>query len=103
MEELAVLAKKDANRWKGKFNARNVGPKVVDAAATEEDLSKIIPQIAAEYAPNAPTWLKPILQNQDILNYVSKLAADHPEEAKQFMGRFIGKQAKSAETEVSGL
>jgi len=106
-EELLKLKTKECNTWKGRFNARNRGPVIDASKASEEemDLEKIIPDLAQNYIPNAPTWLKPILQNQATMKYVVKLAKEHPDEAKSLLGKFIGKKISSdaVQEEVPGL
>jgi len=104
-EELLKLKSKECNQWKGRFNARNIGPKIEKDDGQEMNLDELIPNLAQNYVPNAPTWLKPLLQNQDVIKYVVKLAKDHPEQAKEMLGKFVGKKISGdiVQEEVSGL
>ena len=107
-EALIKLEKQEVNRWKGKYNARNIGPKIeksVKNGEEELDLEKIIPQLAQNYLPNAPTWLKPLIQDPEALRYLIQLAKEHPEQAKSLLGRFIGKKASgdAVQPELPGL
>jgi len=105
-EELLKLKTKESNQWKGRFNSRNAGPVVQkDAIEGDIDLEKLVPQLAQDYLPNAPTWLKPLLQNQGTVKYLTKLAKEHPDEAKSLLGKFIGKKVSgdAVQPEVQGL
>jgi len=107
-EALIKLEKQEVNRWKGRYNARNAGPRIEKSSKTEEeelDLEKIIPQLAQNYLPNAPSWLKPLIQDPEALKYLIQLGKEHPEQAKSLLGRFIGKKVSSdaIQPELSGL
>jgi len=104
LDELLKMKIKESNKWKGRFNSRNAGPSI-EKQDGNLDLEKIIPELAQNYIQNAPTWLKPLLSNQSVVQYGIKLAKEHPEQAKELLGKFIGNKIQpSAETEkVSGL
>ena len=104
-EQLLKLKTKETNQWKGKFNAREKGPQLTEVDGNEMDIEKIIPDLAQNYVPNAPTWLKPLLSNPDVVKYAVKLAKEHPEQAKQLLGKFVGKRLSSGavQEEVQGL
>lgn len=103
-EELLKLKTKESNQWKGRFNARNVGP-TVQKSGGEIDLEQVIPELAQNYATNAPTWLKPLLNDPNVVKYGIQLAKEHPEDAKKFLERFVGKKMSSGavQEEVQGL
>ena len=105
LDELLKMKTKESNKWKGRYNSRNAGPVVAENDGKEADLETVIPQLARDYVKNAPTWLKPILQNEATMKWVVQLAKDHPDEAKQFLGKFIGKKIPggTVQEEVSGL
>jgi len=103
-DELIKQYKKQINQWKGRFNARNVGP-TIEKIDGEMDLEKIIPELAQNYIQNAPTWLKPLLGNQAVVKYGIKLAKEHPDQAKELLGKFIGKKISgdAVQKDVPGL
>ena len=104
-EQLLKLKVKESNQWKGKFNAREKGPVMQQGDAKDMELEDVIPELAKGYIPNAPRWLKPLLSNPDVVKYAVKLAKEHPDQAKQLLGKFVGKKI-SGDTipeEVSGL
>jgi len=105
VDELLKMQRKETNKWKGRFNARNAGPVIEKIEGQEPDLEKIIPELAQNYLANAPSWLKPLLQDPDIIKYGIKLAKENPEQAKTLLGKFIGKKVSSdaVSPEVSGL
>ncbi len=104
IDELLKLQKKQTNLWKGRYNSRNAGP-TMEKIEGDLDLESLIPKLAQDYLPNAPTWLKPILNNQGIIKSIIQAAKDHPDQAKSLLGKFIGtKVSDTSETEpVSGL
>lgn len=103
-EELLKLKTKECNQWKGRFNSRNVGP-TVQKGEGELDLEQVIPELAQNYAVNAPTWLKPLLNDPSVVKYGIQLAKEHPEDAKKFLERFVGKKISgdAVQQEVQGL
>lgn len=105
-EELLKLKTKECNQWKGRFNSRNAGPTIEKGDIEGDvDLETVIPSLAQNYVQNAPTWLKPLLSNPDVVKYAVKLAKEHPDQAKQLLGKFIGKKISSdaVQPEVQGL
>ena len=108
LDELLKMKTKESNKWKGRFNSRNAGPVVVSDnsdSSDELDLEKIIPELAQNYLPHAPTWLKPLLQDPGVVKYGIQLAKDNPEKAKELLGKFIGKKISSdaVQEEMPGL
>lgn len=103
-EELLKLKTKECNQWKGRYNAREKGPSI-ENGQEGQDLEIIIPNLAQSYVSNAPTWLKPLLSNPDVVKYAVKIAKEHPEQAKQLLGKFIGKKSSGSgvQEDVSGL
>ena len=104
LDELLKMKIKESNKWKGRFNSRNAGP-TIEKGQEELDLEKIIPELASNYLPNAPTWLKPLLQDPGVVKYGIQLAKEHPEDAKKLLGKFIGKKLSGGAVpeEVPGL
>jgi len=96
--------KTEVRQWKGKFNARNVGP-AIEKSLDGESVEALIPELAQSYVKSAPNWLKPILSNPDVIKYAVGLAKDNPEKAKEFIEKFISKKQSTdaTQTELSGL
>ena len=108
LDELLKMKTKESNKWKGRFNSRNAGPVVVSDnsdSGDELNLEKVIPELAQNYLPHAPTWLKPLLQDPGVVKYGIQLAKENPEKAKELLGKFVGKKLSggTVQEEVSGL
>ena len=105
-DEIIKGLKTQIRQWKGKFHSRNSPPTVSEEVQESEDLEKILPQLAQNYAPNAPGWLKPILPNPEIVKWAVDQAKQHPEAAKEWIGKFVKKQSEKSESlqeDVPGL
>ncbi len=105
-DEIIKGLKTQIKQWKGKFHARNNPPTVSNEIQESEDLEKILPDLAQNYAPHAPNWLKPLLQDPEIIKWAVGLAKEHPEQAKNWLGKFVRKQSEKTnalEKDVSGL
>lgn len=100
--EIIKGLKTEAKSWKGKFHARNAGP--VLEKEPSDDITQVIPELARSYAPNAPNWLKPLLDDPEIIKWAMNLAKEHPEQAKNWLSKFVKKQSTDPKQEkVSGL
>ena len=102
-DEIIKGLKTQIRQWKGKFHARNAPPTVSDEVQDTEDLEKILPQLAQNYAANAPGWLKPLLNDPEIVKWAVGQAKEHPEAAKKWLGKFVKKQSDSVPEELPGL
>lgn len=83
------------NSYKGKYykmkNTELIDEPTAQAVQSIEQVSDAVPTLLNAAAPNLPGLLGTLAKNPQIQGYLKKLAEDHPEEAKQFLGKYIPK------------
>jgi len=83
------------NSYKGKYykmkNTELIDESTAETIANVEQPSEAVPALLNAAAPNLPGILGSLAKNPQIQGYLKKLAEDHPDEAAQFLGKYIPK------------
>lgn len=102
IKELQALS----NMYKGKFfkikNTELIDEPTAKAVQSIEQVSDAVPTLLNAAAPNLPGLLGTLAKNPQIQGYLKKLAEEHPEEAKQFLGKYIPKITQIVQAQGSG-
>ena len=88
--------------WKHKFNVMNgkyhrmsngeiVDQQVVEHVAKSENVADAIPDLLNNVANFLPKQLSFIAKNPQIQGWIKTIAKEHPEEAKEFLGKYLPK------------
>jgi len=81
--------KKQIQVYKNKASNMERGPQI-DGDINE--LDEILPNVVSEFADFAPKWLQPILKDTESQQWILKYVQEHPEVAKKWFGKIIGKK-----------
>ena len=83
------------NSYKGKYykmkNTELIDEPTAQSVTEIEQVSDAVPALLNAAAPNLPGLLGTLAKNPQIQGYLQKVASEHPEEAKQFLGKYIPK------------
>jgi len=79
-----------------KLNSMQKGPVLAETG----DLDSVLPELLGQLDGVLPKWATKFIKGQpDLVNTVIEYAKEHPEKAKEFIGKFtkIGPKAKASE------
>ena len=93
-EEYVAEVERKNRSLQNKLNSMQKGPELSDIG----DLGGVIPDLIGQLDGILPKWATKFIKGQpDLVNTVIEYAKEHPEKAKEFIGKFvkIGPSAKT--------
>lgn len=89
LEEENEELEKELRSLQNSLNRRERGPSI---EGEPDELSDILPSLVEEFAPHAPKWMRPFLGDKEMQEWIIKYASEHPDKAKEWFSKFIGKK-----------
>jgi len=98
MEDVIDFQKKQVTRYKNKASQIEVGPSFEES---EGGLSDILPDVISEFGNFLPKWAQPFMKDPEMMKYAIEYAGKHPDIAKKWFGKIMGKKKNEDNTETS--
>ena len=90
MEDVIDFQKKQVTRYKNKASQMEVAPQFDEG---EGGLSDILPDIVGDIGQYLPKWVQPFMKDPEMVKYAIEYAGKHPEIAKKWFGKLVGKKS----------
>jgi len=93
MEDVIEFQKKQVMRYKNKASQMEVAP----SFDGDGELTDFLPDIVGQVGDFLPKWAQPFLKDPEMVKYAIEYAGKHPDVAKKWFGKLVGKKSGSEE------